>query len=129
MANGIREVEIRRRGVVLTLKIEGKKFNINPSPGDILKLSQRFAEIETKLRREEVEVTDDEGNTTKVPRDPNGDEQAEIADHLLAHCSGEHEAYFRSLPTEMQSSIVNEMWAWFLQLDLPKISADPTTGS
>ena len=125
MANGIQEKSIKKRGVALVLTIEGKKYPLNPSPTDMLRMSKRLAEIADKLEREGT--TDDKGK--KVKREMSSDDQADVADLLFEYCSGEHFNYFRSLSTEMQGDIVNEMWVWYSKLDLPKIGADPTNGS
>lgn len=121
MAKGEREITIKERGVVLTFTIRKQQYNLNPSPAAILRLSEQFGRIRDKLKREA-------GEGEEI-RDPNANEQAEIADLLLTYLSGEHETFFRSLPTEMQGVVVSEMWRWYMALDMPPLYADPTLAS
>lgn len=121
MGHGVRDVEIKERGVVLKLTIRGKKYGINPSPADILQLSERFG-LMLKVLKQEGEDGE--------PRNPNADEQAQIADLLLSYLSGEYETFFRSLPTEMQAGIVREMWRWYEALRMPSVyPTDPMPAS
>lgn len=120
MARGVREIEVKERGVCLRLSVRGTTYDINPSPADVLRVSEQFGYLFDTLKKEGA---DDK------PRDPKPKETAQIADLLLQYLSGPHEKFFRSLPTEMQSVIVNEMWRWYEALDMPAIGADPTPAS
>lgn len=116
MGHGIRDVKIKERGIALTITVRKEKLEINPGPGDILRLSAALEAIRKRMEKEKRE-------------DPSLFDQAEIADLLFVHLAGPYLDKIKALPPEMQMDINDEMWNWWVDLDISSDDMDPTRGS
>lgn len=90
---GEKEVKIRSAGTDLVLVIGGERCLIRPGVGAVLRCQSALEQIA------------DVGTTLG---------QAELAEAMLEHLTGEHRDRIAELRVEEQTQVVHELYEWFM---------------